>query len=117
MTTGQHRDIRQERAAELEAGAAGLQAEHDVTKQELIQTLDELMHRADIPERSRQAARNAVMRTQSRAERAVRQIATPPRLLSIALVFATSCAIAYALTRTLRRRRFIARHPLRALLR
>ncbi|MEU5846952.1 DUF3618 domain-containing protein [Saccharopolyspora shandongensis] len=78
---------------------AGLRAEHDLTLHELGNTLDELVHRADIRGRSRRALHDAVARTGDRAARLARGTAKP--LLALALV--AGGVIAYAMTRMLRR--------------
>ncbi|MGW5643417.1 hypothetical protein ACWEV3_11720 [Saccharopolyspora sp. NPDC003752] len=87
------------RRREEEQELAGLQAEHDLTLHELGNTLDELVHRADIRGRSKRALNDAIACAGDRAARLANGTAKP--LLAIALVAVG--VIVYAMTRMLRR--------------
>lgn len=101
MTAEQHEGNR-ESTAERAVGIVGLRAEHDLTLRELADTLHELTRRTNIRERSKRAVCGAVARTQQRAKRVGPK---PPQVLAVVTTFAASCAIAYAVTRMLRRQR------------
>lgn len=98
MTAEEHAGERQ--SSERTAGIAGLRAEHDLTRDELADSLHELTRRTNFREWSKRAVCHAVARTQRRAKRAAPQ---PPHVLAVATTFAASCVIAYAVAWMLRR--------------